>query len=214
MASSVLFDPAKHEYRTATGVQVPSVTWILAESGLCDFSFVEDEKRRLAMDRGTSVHWMLQLHDQGALDYRKVPLKLRPYRKAYMDWRLASGFVPDEIERQFISHYGYAGTIDRTGSFPATQLFPLGSRAIVDFKTGTAPVQNWTRYQLVAYAMRMHANPQVARTWRRVGLALHPDGTYNVKEFPPTTWDEDFAIFIEAKRRVDARHVDHQRERD
>ena len=210
MASSVLFDPSKHEYRTAAGVQVPSVTWILAESGLCDFSFVEDEKRRLAMDRGTSVHWMLQLQDQGALNYRTVPLRLRPYRKAYLDWRTASGFIPEEIERQFISHLGYAGTIDRTGSLPVTESYPHGSRAVVDLKTGKSPVQDWVKYQLVLYGARMHANLKIAKTWRRIGVALHPDSTYHVREFPILEWDTDFAVAMEAKRRVDARHIDHR----
>src|SRR5271170_7195088 len=171
MTSPFLFDRDKHEYRTAAGVQVPSVTWILAQSGLCDFSHVEEETRRLAMDRGTSVHWMLQLHDQGALEYRKVPLKLRPYRKAYMDWRMASGFVPEWIEKPFISHLGYAGTIDRTGTLPITGQYPHGSNVVLDFKTGG--VQDWTRFQLAAYAMRMHANTSVAKTWRRIALGLH-----------------------------------------
>src|ERR1700687_810938 len=74
--SVILFDAAKHEYRKADGVAVPSVTQILAKAGICDFSFVEEERRVAAMERGTSVHWLLQLEDEGALNYRQVPLKL------------------------------------------------------------------------------------------------------------------------------------------
>ena len=211
MTSPVIFNREKHEYIDSLGFPVPSVTQILAKAGLCDFSFVEDETRRLAMQRGTSVHWMLQLQDEGLLDYRKVPLRLRPYRNAYMDWRIASGFVPDGIEVQFICYLGYAGTIDRTGSFPVTTMYPHGSRAVVDLKTGTGPVQDWVRFQLCLYGARMHPNLQVAKTWRRIGLALHPNGTYHVKEFPVSCWDYDFSVAIEAKRRVDAGHVDHDR---
>lgn len=212
--SPVLFDSTKHEYRDSRGVHFLSVTQILSLAGLCDFSFVEEESRRLAMERGRSVHWMLELDDQGALDYRRVPLALRGYRKAYQAWRKGSGFKVEWIERQFISHLGYAGTIDRYGKFPKTALFPAGSRAVVDLKTGNSQVQDWVKYQLVMYAMRTHANPAIARLTRRIGLALHADGTYHVREFPVATWDTDWSIAMEAKRRVDVRHVDHERSRD
>ena len=208
MTSPVIFDPVKHEYRNSNGLQVLSVTQILSLAGICDFSFVEEEIRVRSMERGTSVHWLLQLEDEGALDPRKIPLRLRPYRRAYLYWKDSSGFKPDLIERQFISHYGYAGTVDRYGHLPKTPNYPNGSSAVVDFKTGEVP--DWVRYQLVAYAMRMHANPGVARTVRRIALALRADGTYGVKEFPASTWDTDWATFLESKRRVDARHVDHQ----
>lgn len=212
MSSPVLFDPTKHEYRTAAGVKVPSVTQILAASGLCDFSFVAEEIRARSMQRGSSVHWMLQLEDEGKLNYRQVPLSLRPYRKAYLDWKKASGFVPDVIEEQFISHFGFAGTLDRYGEFPKTEMFPMGSRAVVDFKTGQ--VQEWVRYQLAAYSIRIHSHPAMARTVRRIALTLRADGTHKVREFGADSWEHDFSVFIEAKRRSDAGHVDHQRRDD
>jgi hypothetical protein len=206
---SFLFDAAKHEYRTAAGVYVPSVTQILAKSGLCDFSFVEEEIRVRSMQRGSNVHWMLQLEDEGKLNYRQVPLALRPYRKAYLDWRDKSGFLPELIEQQFISHLGFAGTLDRYGHFPTTAMFPNGSTAVVDFKTGE--VQDWVRYQLAAYSTGIHAHPIMARTVRRIALALRADGAYRVKEFYADTWEHDFSVFMEAKRRTDAGHVDHER---
>lgn len=205
----MLFDPATHEYRDSRGLVVPSVTQILAKSGLCDFSFVDEEVRARSMQRGSSVHWMLQLEDEGALNYRQVPLSLRPYRKAYKDWRSASGFSPELIEKQFISHYGFAGTLDRYGTLPKTGMFPSGSRAIVDFKTGG--IQEWVKFQLAAYSIRVHSHPAMARTVRRIALALRSDGTYQVKEFPSSDWDWDFSVFMKAKRSVDAGHVDHER---
>jgi hypothetical protein len=204
--TEVTFDSALHEYRDAKGSIVPSVTQILARDGICDFSFVEEEVRNRAMERGTSVHWLLQLEDEGALNYRQVPPGLRSYRKAYLDWKKAAGFIPQLIEYKFISHYGYAGTVDRFGCLAN------GTWAVVDFKTGEIP--DWVRYQLSAYAMRMHVVPAVARTIRRIALALRKDGTYSVREFPRETWDLDWAKFYDAKRRVDAGHVDHNRTRD
>lgn len=208
----MLFDPIKHEYRDSRGVVIPSVTQILAASGLCDFSFVDEEIRARSMQRGTNVHWMLQLEDEGALNYRQVPISLRPYRKAYLAWRSASGFVPELIEKQFISHFGFAGTLDRFGTLPPTPMFPAGSKAIVDFKSGG--VQDWTKFQLAAYSTRIHPHPALARTIRRIALALRADGTYQVKEFKAENWDSDFSVFMEAKRRTDVGHVQHPRERD
>jgi hypothetical protein len=196
---SINFDPILHEYSTSAGVRKPSVTWILAQSGLCDFSFVEAEVRERAMVRGKSVHWMLQLEDEGALNYRKVPAALKPFRKAYLKWKLASGFYPDVIERSFISQYGYAGTFDRYGRFPPTEMFPRGSHGLVDFKTGS--IHAATRYQLCAYSLAIHTQPVLAKSVRRIALALMADGSYQVREYYRDEWDLDWSIFMEAKKR-------------
>jgi hypothetical protein len=209
MSEVPLFDAAIHEYRNAQGSIVPSVTQILARAGICDFSFVEEETRIRAMERGTSVHWLARLEDEGLLDYRQVPIGLRPYRKGWNDWKKASGFIPELIEHPFISHYGYAGTIDRYGKLPKTLSYPNGSTAVVDLKTGE--IAEWVRFQLVAYAMRMHPTPAVARNIRRIAVALRKNGTYSVREFPQKSWDYDWARFMAAKRRVDAGYVDHER---
>jgi hypothetical protein len=106
----------------------------------------------------------------------------------------------------------YAGTIDRFGMFPPTVLYPRGTVGVVDFKTGEIP--DWVRLQLVAYAMRTHANPVMARRTRRIGLALRANGKYSVREFPESSWDCDWAKFMQAKRSVDAGHTEHIRNRD
>lgn len=189
------FDAEKHEYRH-NGVIVPSVTQIIAFAGLCDFSCVAEDVRIHSMKRGQSVHWMLQLEDEGALDYRKVTRGLRGYRKAYRAWKKHSGFNVLWIERQFVSNFGFAGTLDRAGSFPPTTMYTSGTKAVVDFKTGE--IADWTRYQLAAYSLEVDARPAIARTVRRIALSLKPDGTYKIKEFPLCTWDTDLATFMEA----------------
>lgn len=176
------------------------MTQVLAKAGICDFSFVDEDIRIHSMKRGQSVHWLLQLEDEGALNYRTVPRSLRGYRKAYRTWKKQSGFCPLWIERQFVSRFGFAGTIDRAGSFPATTMYASGTTAVVDFKTGEIP--EWVRYQLVAYASEVHPNQAIARNVRRIALSLRPDGTYKVKEFPLCTWDIDFSKFMEALRKV------------
>ena len=193
------FDPVLHEYR-ANGVRKPPVTWILAKSGLCDFSFVEEEIRERAMARGKSVHWMLELEDQGRLNYRTVPKMLRPYRKVWNEFKKNTGFVPILIEHRFVSSFGYAGTFDRYGEFPPTAIYLRGSHALIDIKTGS--VQEWTKYQLAPYAVAKARTVQAAKTIRRIGVALTPDG-YKVKEFPASSLEHDFSVFMEGLRRTE-----------
>jgi hypothetical protein len=199
---TVFFDPEKHAYSDGDGISYPSVTYILAESGLCDFSFVEEEVRLRAMARGRSVHWMLQCEDQGVLDYRTVPKVLKPYRKQYCEWKKRSGFVPEQIEQPFISIHGFAGTPDRIGAFPSTPLYPRGSRAVVDFKIGG--ICEWVKYQLVLYAVGTTKHIWQAKMLRRIALSIKPEGTL-VKEFPLSTWDGDFATAMQAKKEIQCR---------
>jgi hypothetical protein len=200
--SEVYLDPATHTYTDPSGAVVLSVTQILAKAGICDYSCVPQESRNRGMKRGTSVHWMLQLEDQGAINYRTVPKAMRGYRKAYCEWKRASGFNPLMVEHSFI--YGdYAGTVDRAGSFPATTMYTSGTNAIVDIKTGTA-APDWTRYQLAAYAVGIIGDQKLARFTRRIALLLTADGKYKVTEFPLCTFDIDWSKFCYAKEKADA----------
>lgn len=195
MSAEFTFDPQKHEF-SANGRIIPSVTQVLSKVGVCDFSYVSREVREYSMNRGSSVHWLLQLEDEGALNPRRIPRKLRGYRKAYLAWKEASGFCPypQWIERQFVSFYGYAGIIDRVGWFAHN-----GSDAIVDMKTGGTP--DYVKYQLVAYAAFAAPLFKVGPFMRRIALRLNPDGTYKVREFPAVEYLTDWAVFIDFLRR-------------
>ncbi len=201
LSQEVDFDPERHEYRQ-NGIIYPHVTKVIARSGKCDWSCVDEELRLHSIKRGQSVHWLTQLEDEGALDYRTVPKGLRGYRKAYRTWKRQSGFNVIWIERKFISRYGFAGTLDRAGSFPATTMYGSGTSGVVDLKTGD--IADWVRYQLCAYTLAVDPRPAIARTIRRIALRLCADGKYRVKEFPMQTWDSDFAEFMKDLRRVNA----------
>jgi hypothetical protein len=189
------FDGQRHEFKK-DGVVIPSVTQVIARAGLCDYSFIEEERRAYYLQRGRSVHWLLQLDDEGALNYRKVPRALLPYRRAYKDWRQNSGFVPQLIEQKFVSKYGFAGIIDRVGLFPVTFMYHSRTRCVLDFKTGAT--QPWVALQLAAYTLAIEPNVALARTIRRIGLSLLGDGTYKVTEFKPSEFDNDISKFMEA----------------
>lgn len=186
---TVTLDHESHVY-TVDGQRFtgPSVTAALCQSGICDFSFLDEELRERSMARGTSVHWLTRLHDEGCLDYRRVPKAMRGYRKAWIKFRENTGFVPDPnwIERSFISPMGYAGTVDRKGSCAGMHYF------VLDLKTENIPVH--TKYQLALYAKAIHV-------LNRMAVALRSDGTYTVKIYPISELGVDYAIGVEAVRR-------------
>src|SRR6266478_1295310 len=112
-----VFTPETHTFMTPDGPRL-SVTQILAKNGICDFSFVDQETRLYSMDRGSKVHWLTELEDGGGLNYRTVPKWLRGFRKGWNTWKRRSSFQINSIEERFVSRFGYAGIIDRTGMFP------------------------------------------------------------------------------------------------
>jgi hypothetical protein len=195
------FDAAAHAF-WLEGKRIFSSTQILAMANLCDYSFLSADEREYSMARGTSVHWMTQLEDEGALDYRRVPKAMRGYRKAWNLWKERSGFTPLAIEKKFVSRYGFAGIIDRVGIFKMPRW--SGTQVVVDIKTGA--VANHVAYQLVSYTMgAAEDDPNKASRIRRIALRLSDDGTYKVREFPLVTWGADWARFMSAVREVSER---------
>ena len=186
------FDPERHEFKK-DGARVLSITQVLALAGICDWSFVAEDVRVHAMNRGKSVHWMLQLEDEGGLNYRTVTVALRGYRKAYKTWKERNGFVPFLIEKWIVSDLGYGGIPDRFGGM-------RDGSAVVELKTGA--VADWTRLQLCAQAVLIQPNISIARTYRRIGLSLRLDGSYKVTEFPLSSFDSDIARFMSALKMV------------
>lgn len=208
MPVNVRFDRVKHEYSDAAGTVYPSVTQILAHGGIVNFDMVTEEARQRSMRRGTSVHFACELYDLGALNRRTLPKALRGYVKAWVTWRERSGFRPLLIEKPILSPHGYAGTPDRFGT--------LGNRyAVVDLKTGEGSVSDWIRYQIAAYVKYFEFTEFYVGMpgLRRVAVKLHADGTYHAKEFPPSTYVHDFAVFYEALKNWRAKDADNARVR-
>jgi hypothetical protein len=188
--STVCFHAETHTYSDEIGKVYPSVTTLLAHGGIVNFDAIREDIRERSLKRGTSVHWITELSDLGALKPRSAPKALRGYLKAWRSWRENSGFTPLLIEKPFISPHGYAGTPDRFGSFPN------GTWAVVDLKSGeSGDVATFTGVQLAAYA-KWYAVTEGKFGIRRIGVKLHPDGTYRAKEFPVNTMPLDFARFF------------------
>ena len=195
------FDPASHTFLTGAGRRL-SVTQILNKAGVCDFSFVKEETRRMSLDRGNSVHWLTQLEDVGGLNYRTTPKWLRGFRRGWNDWKRRSHFQINSVEEQFVSRFGYAGIIDRTGTFPPSVFLGWGTSAVVDIKTGAVP--DWVALQLAAYAVWAAGdNPKKAEYVRRIAVRLKENGEYAIREFPSCSFKSDWSRFVHYLRRAE-----------
>lgn len=180
----LIFDAELHLY-TVDGVVLPSVTQILEAAGVVDYSYLPPATRRMALGRGSAVHQATQFDDEGDLDESCMDEELAPYLAAWRRFRAETGFAPDLIEyRSHHPKYGYAGTLDRRGSFAT------GARAIVDLKTNSS--EGWVRLQLAAYA----AFFEDPRAYRRVCVELRKDGTYRAIEFSAAGYAADFGRFL------------------
>jgi hypothetical protein len=184
---ALMFDEASHTY-SVEGVPLPSVTQVLEDVGIIDYGFLPREDRERYLRRGSAVHLLTQLDDEDDLDEASIDPAIAGYLEGWRRFRRESGFVPSLIEhRSYNPQYGYAGTLDRTGS-----LRDSSTVVLLDIKTGTSPY--WCRYQLAAYAAFFDG----PRKYPRLSVELHDDGTYRIEEFACRDWQADFNVFISA----------------
>lgn len=189
------FDPGPHVYRW-DGRVVPSVTEILEEAGVIDYSFIPRDTREMALERGRLVHLATHYDDEGTLDESTIDPILMPYVEAWRTFRRETGFTPFEIEKRgYNDKQRFAGTIDRIGTFPMRP-----GRYVVDIKCGDYPA--WVRWQLAAYAS-FDENP---RSLIRLCVGLKPTGQYDARhEFPASEWWGDYQDFLAIKRVAEIR---------
>ena len=183
------FDPELHAY-SVNGTVLPSVTQILEDVGIIDYSQIPSETQEEALARGRRVHIATQYDDEGELDDSTVAESDLPYLEAWRKFRAESGFTPSLIEyRSYNSTHGFAGTLDRTGWYGSNG---RGADVLLDVKSGSA--ENWVRLQLSAYCS-FFPSP---RSFRRVCVELRKDGSYRTYEFPCREWESDFNRFLAA----------------
>lgn len=185
--NSLLFDPESHTY-SLDGECLPSVTEVLSDVGIIDYSHIPEPTREMALERGRAVHLATQFEDEGDLSEGSITEDLRGYLEAWRRFRREARFVPELIEyRGFHPSHKYAGTLDRTGNLGGNVV-----NCLLDIKTNDA--QEWVRYQLAAYAAFFDS----PRKFRRMSVELHQDGSYRVREFPCRDWQADMNVFVSA----------------
>jgi len=130
MKMDIQFNEEKHEY-TLNGKKVPSVTQILEEGGLIDFSGVPPEILESARQLGTNVHKTLELWDGDDLALEGLDPVLMKYLARWRDWKTLTGFSCLCVEKILVSEEDhYAGTADRIGVYG-------DDLCILDIKTST-----------------------------------------------------------------------------
>lgn len=196
-----------HEY-CWNGVRVPSVTEILDDVGIVDYSSIPFGVREMALQRGSDVHAATHFDDENDLEfdeelwlsnpigyereYQRTGRGVAPTRAGYVaawrKFRRETGFIPDLIEHKgYNEAYGFAGTLDRMGTYQVKG--DAQADILIDIKCGDAP--QWTRLQLAAYASFF----QSPRRFTRIAVELHKDNNYRLFRWEGKDWLADFAAF-------------------
>lgn len=180
------FDPETHTY-TANGVEVPSVTRIIAP--ITGFAGAPIDRIEKAAERGTAVHLLTELHDRNDLSsvHADLAIQYAGYLGAWQDF--LNDYRPKFTgieERVYHATYGYAGTADR---------FCVMDRiaGVLDVKT-TSRIHNETGVQLAAYLEAANTQlPKRKQLTHRWVVQLREDGTYDFRQFDA---EDDWPCFL------------------
>lgn len=170
---NLVFDEATHTYTLGDRV-LPSVTSILADAGLCDFSapwFTDAVKLR-----GQLVHETLAIFDEGDLDEDTLDPTLEPYLAGYRRFLDDTNAVVEHSERRLCHpELGFAGTLDKIVRIEE----PNGRvrRLLIDVKPAVYPSVG---PQTAAYALCADALYDAVTIFQRAALVLAGDGKYTL----------------------------------
>ena len=134
-----------HIYRL-NGEVLPSITQILQDVGIVDYSAVPAEHREAAKARGRLIHLQTELDDRGLLDESIADMG---YVDGWREFREKWQFTP--VAREVMAYHPvffYAGTPDA-----------VSLDEVVEIKTGKP--ESWVKYQLAAQAMLCNVRKRV-----------------------------------------------------
>lgn len=189
-ANDLVFDAEQHKYWIG-GREIPSVTQILDDLAIADYSRLPPTVRDESLLRGAQVHEALHYYFEGDLDESSLPEEYRGYFQAAMAWCAEVGLSGQEIElKGYVAVPEYCGRLDLEGDLMVPRVGRR--RCLVDWKTGVC--MPWVRLQTAAYA-RFFANPA---TRYRVSVELHKDGTFATRWMPPNTFLADWQGWVAA----------------
>jgi len=184
------FDPVTHIGKV-NGELWPSVTQLLQEERLIDYSRVPAdvlENKRLI---GIRVHAATVMIDNGNLDedhlIQNFPECL-PYLEGYRKFRTIENFEPTHKETRYFSmKWRFHGAPDESG----IHICKMGAEhALIDYKT------TWFMYasagpQLSGYEILIKENLGI-KIKKRFGLLLKPTGNYDLVPFKDPNDRQDF----------------------
>ena len=204
---ALLFDASRHEY-FLDGVQVPSVTGVLRDSGLIDLSQIPSFVLERARVRGSAVHQLVHYLNEDDLAWDSVDPMFRGYLDAWVAYREQTALRVLLCERRVASRrHRVAGTLDLLAII-------ADEGWLIDYKTGD-PEDVAADFQTSAYlGMAFEWAEQDARLaealrlfsrWRRAAVRLRKDGRFTVTEYTDV---RDYARFHTL---VGAWHIRHER---
>lgn len=177
--TDLIFVRNSHRYYLRQGsahLQLPSVTQIIRFISNEFYGQIDPVTLRKAADRGTRVHEIIEVIDQGA--WLPVDTDIAGYIEAYAKWK--EYHQPRIIAAEWRGYHRtmlYAGTVDQVVLLPEQS-----GLVIVDIKTSSTYYPFLVDVQLAGYAQMLESWPgvKIDSTW---GLQLKADGSYN---FPRT----------------------------
>ena len=153
---------------------------------------------RKAMDRGTTVHSIVEAHKNGAtINLDGIPTQFQGYARAF--YKFVDDFNPTILdnEKTLVSKkHGYAGTFDLRLTFGGDTFDPW----VIDIKTGK-DIYPESHLQLSAYFAALEEAGVAVK--RRGVCLLGEDGTFKFEE-TPMLFDE----FLAAKKLYEWRNKD------
>lgn len=172
----VHFDPKKHLY-TVGGQHLPSVTEVTRFCAY-DYKSIQPWLAEAAARRGIAVHEACALIDFGEEpeETPEIAGYLVAYRRFLKDYRPEWELIEYPMGSLTI---GYAGTLDRYGTFPDD--LPV----LLDIKTGQLH-DAALRAQFTGYLNLLRNLPHYKTAWPRLyALKLSRDGTYDLRQIAP-----------------------------
>lgn len=183
------FDPVAHTY-TLRGRRLESVTQVLEDVGISDFSSIPPSTRNEALKRGSVVHEAIAIDIENDLDESSVPAEYLGYVLAARRFRAECRFEAELHEyRSYHPQFLYSGTLDAKGT---AIINGARRKVLLDWKSGVA--SSWVRYQLAAYC-GFFPSPGAEM---RICVEIHKDGTYQIFVFLAAEFRADFDVFLSA----------------
>lgn len=160
---SLIYQDEGHKY-LLDGIELPSVTTLLAEAGYVDKRWFKDSDA----DKGKRRHKATEYMDQGVLDWTTVSEADMPYLQAWIKAKEELEIEVDDVEVQtYHPLLRYAGTIDR--------LARIKSRpCVIDLKGGVE--LRWHELQVVLYGLMVEHDGEPPEL-----LDVYLDGKGNYK---------------------------------
>jgi len=213
MRRGLTFEPIAHRY-TLDGIDVPSVTGVLRQAGLIDFSHIPPTILEAARRRGTAVHAAIHYFNENDLDVDRFGIEFPEcagYLQAWITFTQQRHFTPVLNERRLASRrHQIAGTADCFGLLD-------GHPILLDFATGrpsdvAKDLQTAAYYAMATEWAAAGDDPELLafltgsrNVLRRYGVALRHDGTFSLEPYATPSDFRDFLTLVDAQRIVQRR---------